>query len=56
MKDIILLAACRSNEMLPQDPELPADVFTSCLTTPLKVCGLSPVIWRRFEPCCFIGY
>ncbi|CAD7701866.1 unnamed protein product [Ostreobium quekettii] len=37
MKDIILLAACRANETLPQDPELAADVFTACLTTPLKV-------------------
>ena len=33
----ILLAACGANEMLPQNPDLPADVFTSCLTTPIKV-------------------
>ena len=50
MKDIILLAACRNNEMLPQDPELPADVFTSCLTTPLKVCGRTGIL---FWYCCF---
>ncbi|GMH32844.1 hypothetical protein BSKO_00678 [Bryopsis sp. KO-2023] len=37
LKDVIVLAACRANEMLPQDPEFPADLFTSCLTTPLKV-------------------
>ncbi len=37
MRDCILLAACGANELLPQNPELPADVFTSCLTTPIKV-------------------
>ena len=29
----ILLGACGENELLPMDPELPADLFTSCLTT-----------------------
>ena len=38
-RECILLAACGANELLPQNPELPADVFTSCLTTPIKVCG-----------------
>lgn len=33
----ILLAACAANEQLPQSPDLPADVFSSCLTTPIKV-------------------
>lgn len=37
MKDCILLAACGSHETLPQHAELPADVFTSCLTTPIKI-------------------
>lgn len=37
MKDCILLAACGSYEILPQQAELPADVFTSCLTTPIKI-------------------
>ena len=37
MKECILLAACGANEMLPQNPDLPADVFTACLTTPIKV-------------------
>ncbi|XP_024397087.1 regulatory-associated protein of TOR 1 isoform X2 [Physcomitrium patens] len=36
-KDCILLAACGANETLPQGMELPADVFTSCLTTPIKI-------------------
>jgi len=35
-RDCILLAACRSNELLPTNPDLPADLFTSCLTTPIK--------------------
>lgn len=37
MGDCILLCACSENELLPQNPDLPADVFTSCLTTPIKV-------------------
>lgn len=37
MRDCILLCACSENELLPQNPDLPADVFTSCLTTPIKV-------------------
>ncbi|XP_057866862.1 regulatory-associated protein of TOR 1 isoform X1 [Cryptomeria japonica] len=37
MKDCILLAACGSDEILPQSAEFPADIFTSCLTTPIKI-------------------
>lgn len=37
MKDCILLAACGADEILPQSPEFPADIFTSCLTTPIKI-------------------
>lgn len=36
-KDCILLAACEAHETLPQSIEFPADVFTSCLTTPIKM-------------------
>ncbi|KAJ6845017.1 regulatory-associated protein of TOR 2 isoform X1 [Iris pallida] len=36
-KDCILLAACEAHETLPQSAEYPADVFTSCLTTPIKM-------------------
>ncbi|XP_074581957.1 regulatory-associated protein of TOR 1-like [Curcuma longa] len=36
-KDFILLAACEAHETLPQSVEFPADVFTSCLTTPIKM-------------------
>ncbi|XP_047316415.1 regulatory-associated protein of TOR 1 isoform X2 [Impatiens glandulifera] len=36
-RDCILLAACDAHETLPQSAEFPADVFTSCLTTPIKM-------------------
>ncbi|KAK8319906.1 hypothetical protein V6Z11_A12G000100 [Gossypium hirsutum] len=36
-RDCILLAACEAHETLPQSAECPADVFTSCLTTPIKM-------------------
>ena len=36
LKEVILLAACSAGEVLPQTPDLPADVFTACLTTPIK--------------------
>ncbi|CAN1303366.1 Regulatory-associated protein of TOR 1 [Linum perenne] len=36
-RDCILLAACEAHETLPQSPEFPADVFTACLTTPIKM-------------------
>lgn len=36
-RDCILLAACEAHETLPQSSEFPADVFTSCLTTPIKM-------------------
>lgn len=35
--DSIQLAACRSNELLPMDPDLPADLFTCCLTCPIEI-------------------
>lgn len=36
-EDLIILAACSVGETLPQNPDLPADVFTACLTTPIKM-------------------
>ena len=33
----ILLAACAHNETLPTNPDLPADLFTACLTTPVAI-------------------
>ncbi|CEL02912.1 Putative Regulatory associated protein-mTOR [Aspergillus calidoustus] len=35
--DCIILAACQKNESLPTNPDLPADLFTSCLTTPIEI-------------------
>lgn len=35
--EAIVLAACAADELLPMNPELCADVFTSCLTTPITV-------------------
>lgn len=35
--DCIQLAACKSNELLPMTPELPADLFTCCLTCPIDI-------------------
>lgn len=36
MENTIMLCACQENEDLPQLAELPADLFTSCLTTPIR--------------------
>nr|XP_039265005.1 regulatory-associated protein of mTOR-like [Styela clava] len=36
-KNCIQLAACSESQLLPMNPELPADLFTSCLTTPIKI-------------------
>ena len=33
----MLLAACDDNEILPMNPGYPADIFTSCLTSPIKM-------------------
>ncbi|TFK56405.1 hypothetical protein OE88DRAFT_12946 [Heliocybe sulcata] len=35
--DSIQLAACAAHETLPSCPELPADLFTSCLTSPIDI-------------------
>ncbi|XP_045771418.1 regulatory-associated protein of mTOR isoform X1 [Maniola jurtina] len=36
-KNCIQLAACAAGQTLPMSPELPADLFTACLTTPVKM-------------------
>ena len=36
-QECIVLAACSANEQLPSSPDFPADVFTSCLTTPIRM-------------------
>ena len=35
--EILLLAACGPNELLPMNPDYPADLFTTCLTSPIKM-------------------
>jgi regulator-associated protein of mTOR len=42
----IILAACSSEEMLPMNPILPADLFTVCLTSPIAT-ALRWVCWRK---------
>lgn len=36
-QEVIVLAACGSDQQLPQDSDLCADIFTACLTTPIRV-------------------
>ncbi|KXS18669.1 hypothetical protein M427DRAFT_197186 [Gonapodya prolifera JEL478] len=36
-RDCIQLAACGPTEILPMNPDLPADIFTCCLTTPIEI-------------------
>ena len=36
-RDCIHLAACGADQVLPMNPDLPADLFTSCLTTPIDI-------------------
>ena len=33
----MFICACKENEMLPMNPLLPADILTSCLTSPLRI-------------------
>lgn len=37
LSQCIQLAACRMDEVLPMSPDLPADLFASCLTTPITI-------------------
>ncbi len=37
MTNSLQLAACAANELLPSNPGLPADLFTSCLTSPIDI-------------------
>jgi len=49
MKSFIMLGACGANALLPQQHELPADLFTSCLTTPIRV-ALKWYAWKQKVP------
>jgi len=37
LKSVIVLCPTSESETLPTNPELPADLFTSCLTTPIAI-------------------
>lgn len=37
VNDTIVLCPCSENEWLPMSPDYPADIFTSCLTTPIPI-------------------
>ena len=36
-RECFQLASCRAGELLPMHPELPADLFTCCLTCPIEI-------------------
>ncbi|KAK4532709.1 hypothetical protein CCYA_CCYA13G3566 [Cyanidiococcus yangmingshanensis] len=36
-RDSFLLGACQAHETLPTSPDMPADLFTACLTTPIRI-------------------
>lgn len=36
-RQCIQLGACEAREILPMNPDLPADVFSACLTTPISM-------------------
>ena len=44
----IILAACGPEETLPTNPDLPADLFTSCLTTPVQISLRCFLLQSRF--------
>lgn len=37
LRESIHLAACGADEVLPMNPDLPADLFTCCLTSPIEI-------------------
>jgi len=37
VKTTIVLCPCAAGELLPSNPEYPADIFTACLTTPIPM-------------------
>ncbi len=46
-KTCCVLAACEAGELLPMNPQFPADIFTSCLTTPIMMA----LRWLVFQAC-----
>lgn len=48
----VVLAACKGNEQLPFHPSYPADLFTSCLTTPTTIA----IRWFIIQVCLLPRY
>lgn len=46
--DAILFGACAASEVLDYNPDFPADLFTSCLTTPIEIALRWFVLQNRF--------
>lgn len=56
LQDCIQLAACKEGQKLPLHPELPADLFTSCLTTPIHMSiQWSVVVDKWLKNTCMTG-
>ncbi|EAX98677.1 hypothetical protein TVAG_432270 [Trichomonas vaginalis G3] len=47
--DLFAFFACGSRERLPRSPDLPHDVFTSCMTTPARIA----LLWHSRHYYCF---
>ncbi|KAL7747194.1 Target of rapamycin complex 1 subunit kog1 [Sorochytrium milnesiophthora] len=47
-RDSLQFAACQPDQVLPMNPELPADMFTCCLTTPIDMALRWFVLQNRF--------
>ena len=49
--DCIILAACQKHESLPTNPDLPADLFTCCLTTPIEIALRFFILQNPLQSC-----
>lgn len=53
-RNCIQLAACRADESLPMHPDLPADLFTCCITSPIDIAVRwfvlqNPMLRKQFD-------
>ncbi|CAM9850369.1 unnamed protein product, partial [Ectocarpus sp. 4 AP-2014] len=55
LKDVIVMAACGEDEVLPTSADLPADVFTCCLTTPMPMALRWFIRQNKVCPCQWIA-
>jgi regulatory associated protein of mTOR len=47
----LVLASCKDDEILPMNPQYPADIFTSCLTTPIPIALRWFILQVILSPC-----